>query len=233
VENCPVQGADAARHVIEALRALDHDPAVDVIVIARGGGSTEDLLPFSDEGLIRAVAAARTPVVSAIGHEADAPLVDLVADHRASTPTDAAKAIVPDVRDELAMVDGLRSRAHRVVTGLVEHESHGLASIRSRPVLAQPLRTVTLLEDQLTDVVAAARRGLVERLDNAAHEVGAGLASLRALSPLATLRRGYSVVQTSDGSVVTEHEAVALGDALEILVSDGRIHAVVERTEGR
>jgi exodeoxyribonuclease VII large subunit len=233
VENCPVQGPDAARHVIEALRALDHDPAVDVIVIARGGGSTEDLLPFSDEGLIRAVAAARTPVVSAIGHEADAPLVDLVADHRASTPTDAAKAIVPDVRDELAMVDGLRSRAHRVVTGLVEHESYGLASVRTRPVLAQPLRTVTLLEDQLADVVAAARRGLVERLDNATHEVGAGLASLRALSPLATLRRGYSVVQTSDGSVVTEHEAVASGDGLEILVTNGRIHAVVERTEGR
>jgi exodeoxyribonuclease VII large subunit len=233
VENCPVQGPDAARHVIEALRTLDHDPAVEVVVIARGGGSTEDLLPFSDEGLVRAVAAARTPVVSAIGHEEDAPLVDLVADRRASTPTDAAKQIVPDVREELLMIDGLRARAHRVVSGLVEHESQGLASIRSRPVLAQPLRAVALLEGELADVLAAGRRSLVDRIDHAEHEVGNGLASLRALSPLATLRRGYSVVLKQDGSVVTEHDAVAPRDPIEIMVSDGRIHAVVERAEGR
>ncbi|WP_048549863.1 exodeoxyribonuclease VII large subunit, partial [Nostocoides japonicum] len=114
-----VQGVGAVSEVVEALRDLDADPLVDVVVIARGGGSVEDLLPFSNEALLRAVAAARTPVVSAIGHDVDTPLLDHVADRRASTPTDAAKLVVPDAAAEHRTVATARERARRAVLGRV------------------------------------------------------------------------------------------------------------------
>src|SRR5918999_2389796 len=138
VENTAVQGSYAVPEILEALRTLDADPHIDVIIIARGGGSVEDLLPFSDEALVRAVAAARTPVVSAIGHETDIPLLDYVADVRASTPTDAAKRIVPDLAEELRLIGLARQRLGRAVTGLLDREQHRLDAIRSRPVLARP-----------------------------------------------------------------------------------------------
>ena len=138
VENTAVQGHDAARQVIEAIAQLDKADDVDVIVIARGGGALEDLLPFSDEGLIRAVAACTTPVVSAIGHEEDQPLLDLVADLRASTPTDAAKRVVPDVREEFDRLGDVRDRARYVIEQLIAREQHGLDSMRARPVMARP-----------------------------------------------------------------------------------------------
>ncbi|MFY9998496.1 MAG: exodeoxyribonuclease VII large subunit, partial [Trebonia sp.] len=140
VEQTAVQGPYAAGEIIAALRRLDEDPEVDVIVIARGGGSLEDLLPFSDEALIRAVAACRTPVVSAIGHEQDTPLLDYVADLRASTPTDAAKRIVPDVAEQLALVTQLRDRARRSMRGWLDRELAWLDAVRSRPALADPVR---------------------------------------------------------------------------------------------
>ncbi|MGC1754685.1 MAG: exodeoxyribonuclease VII large subunit, partial [Trebonia sp.] len=139
VEQTAVQGPYAAGEIIAALRRLDEDPEVDVIVIARGGGSLEDLLPFSDEALIRAVAACRTPVVSAIGHEQDTPLLDYVADLRASTPTDAAKRIVPDVAEQLALVTQLRDRARRSMRGWLDRELAWLDAVRSRPALADPV----------------------------------------------------------------------------------------------
>src|SRR5215469_7956573 len=142
VEQTAVQGSHAAGEVIAALRRLDEDPDVDVIVIARGGGSVEDLLPFSDEALIRAVAACRTPVVSAIGHEQDTPLLDYVADLRASTPTDAAKRVVPDVSEQIALVAQLRERARRCITGWLDRETAWLEAIRSRPALADPVREI-------------------------------------------------------------------------------------------
>ena len=138
VENASVQGGFAVAEVTDALQRLDADPAVEVIIIARGGGSVEDLLPFSDESLIRAVAASRTPVVSAIGHEQDAPLLDLVADVRASTPTDAARRVVPDVSEQLELIAGLRARARRRLAGQLDRELSWLAGVRSRPVLAAP-----------------------------------------------------------------------------------------------
>src|SRR5262252_8977626 len=142
VEQTAVQGPYAAGEVIAALRRLDEDPEVDVIVIARGGGSLEDLLPFSDEALIRAVAACRTPVVSAIGHEQDTPLLDYVADLRASTPTDAARRVVPDVTEQLALITGLRDRARRSLAGWLDRETAALLAVRSRPALADPVREV-------------------------------------------------------------------------------------------
>src|ERR1700728_733770 len=149
VEPVAVQGQYAVGEIVDALHRLGAAPSVDVIVIARGGGSIEDLLPFSDEDLIRAVAAAKSPVVSAIGHEQDTPLLDHVADVRASTPTDAAKRVVPDVAEQLTLVRQLRDRARRCLSGTLDRERAWLAAVTSRPALASPVREVDRLEEQI------------------------------------------------------------------------------------
>lgn len=218
-----MQGSSSAQQVIRALQELDADDRVDVIVIARGGGSLEDLLPFSDEGLVRAVAAAATPVVSAIGHEPDTPILDLVADLRASTPTDAAKQIVPAVAEELAGVSAMRERAALALRRFVEREADGLASIRSRPVLATPQ---TLVDDQqavVHDGLERARRSLRHRLDRAHDEIAHHVARVRGLSPLSTLARGYAVAQTADGTVITTIDQVEPDDGVCLRVTDGHI----------
>jgi exodeoxyribonuclease VII large subunit len=199
-----VQGPTAAAAVTAALRELDADHHVDVIVITRGGGSVEDLLPFSEEGLIRAVASAATPVVSAIGHEQDSPLLDLVADVRASTPTDAARRVVPDVEAELDSVRKARGRIREAVLLRLSREQQGLDHLRSRPVLAQPQTLVDAQQTLVTDLVHRARRSLSTRLENATHDLAHTRARVRALSPQATLDRGYALVQTADGGVVRE-----------------------------
>ncbi|WP_328915832.1 MULTISPECIES: exodeoxyribonuclease VII large subunit [unclassified Streptomyces] len=221
VRNVPVQGAAAVPRVIEAIHELDAHPEVDVIVVARGGGSVEDLLPFSDEQLVRTVAACGTPVVSAIGHEPDSPLLDLVADLRASTPTDAAKRVVPDVREELARVRLVRDRALRVVRGLLDREERGLDAALSRPSMAAPYRMVDEREAQLADRLDRARRTLGHLLDRADADLTHTLARVVALSPAQTLRRGYAVLQRADGSVVREAGEVAAGDALRARVAEG------------
>lgn len=218
-----MQGNESARAVIEGVRALDADPDVDVIVIARGGGSVEDLLPFSDEALIRAVHACKTPVVSAIGHEPDTPILDLVADLRASTPTDAAKRIVPDVREELLGVASMRERASLAIRTLLDRESGGLAAMRSRPVLANPS---TLIDTQSTLIAEArdrSRRSLGHRLERAHDEVGHHLARVRGLSPRSTMARGYSVAQLSDGSVISSVAALAADTEFSLRFADGHV----------
>lgn len=199
-----VQGPSAAAAVTAALRELDADHRVDVIVITRGGGSVEDLLPFSEEGLIRAVASAATPVVSAIGHEQDSPLLDLVADVRASTPTDAARRVVPDVEAELDAVLKARGRVREAVLLHLNREQQGLDHLRSRPVLAQPQTLVDAQQSLVTDLVRRARQSLSTRLENATHDLAHTRARVRALSPQATLDRGYALVQTAEGAVVRE-----------------------------
>src|SRR4249920_1991322 len=172
VEEVAVQGTYAVAEVTDALHRLDADRDVEVIVIARGGGSVEDLLPFSDETLIRAVAACQTPVVSAIGHEQDSPLLDLVADVRASTPTDAAKLVVPDVADELRLVDAARHRLRQTLGGWLAREQAGLDALRSRPVLGDPRG---LLDDRAAEVHelrARARRCFATGLERASDDVG-------------------------------------------------------------
>ncbi len=230
VRNVATQGDSAARQVMVALDDLDADPEVDVIVIARGGGSVEDLLPFSDEALVRAVARARTPVVSAIGHEPDTPLLDLVADVRASTPTDAAKRVVPDVREQLQLVAGLRDRAGRVVRRWVEQERAALDQVRSRPVLAAPIRQVREREQEVRDLRARQHRCLTHRLERASDELASTLARTRALSPLATLQRGYAVAQLDDGSVLTSAAQAPVGSGLDLRLADGRLRAVTQST---
>jgi exodeoxyribonuclease VII large subunit len=226
VEQVAVQGQHAVEEVIGAVRQLDADPAVDVIIITRGGGSIEDLLPFSDETLVRAVAACRTPVVSAIGHEQDSPILDYVADARASTPTDAARRVVPDVAEQLALVAQLRARARRCVTGRLDRESSWLAAIRSRPALASPVREIERRQEQLTAATERARRSVSASLDRAQDGLDHTRARLLALSPAATLRRGYAIVQRGDASVVRSAAQVADGETLTIRFAEDQLNAV-------
>ena len=221
VRHAVMQGSSSAQAVIAALGEISSDADVDVIVIARGGGSVEDLLPFSDEALIRAVFACATPVVSAIGHEPDTPILDLVADFRASTPTDAAKRIVPDVREELAGMAAMRGRALQAVQRLLAREDQHLAQLRSRPVLANPVTVVDAQQQVVRDALAQARRDVRIRLDRDADAIGHQLARVRSLSPLATLERGYAVAQRPDGSVITTLDDVPV--EFGVRLSDGSV----------
>lgn len=227
VRHALMQGSGSARAVAAAVEELASQ--VDVIVVARGGGSLEDLLPFSDEALVRTVHACRVPVVSAIGHEQDTPLLDLVADVRASTPTDAAKRVVPDAAEENDRLAGARARLRRAVSGFVEHEAHALAQLRSRPVLAAPLTLVDAQEDALTHLRERTHRALGHRLDRERDDVGHHLARVRALSPLATLERGYAVAQTADGHVLTSVHDVP--DTFVVRLADGSAHVTTDHTE--
>jgi exodeoxyribonuclease VII large subunit len=226
-----MQGSRAAGEVIEALGRLDRDPQVEVIVIARGGGSVEDLLPFSDEALVRAVAAARTPVVSAIGHEPDTPLLDLVADVRASTPTDAAKRVVPDVAEESKGVTWARDRLRALLRQLVDSETRSLAELRARPALADPHTLLAARAGEVADLRDRGRRVFNHQLARAADDVRHQRARAQALSPLATLERGYAVVQDAGGRVVSSVAGVDAGAALRIRVADGRIAATTTGIE--
>ncbi|MFG2037392.1 exodeoxyribonuclease VII large subunit [Dactylosporangium sp. NPDC048998] len=228
VINVAVQGPSAVPQIIDALAVLDRDETVDVIVLARGGGSTEDLLPFSDEALCRAVFACRTPIVSAVGHETDVPLVDYVADVRASTPTDAAKRIVPDLGEELRLIGQAKQRLDRSLRGLLDREQHRLDALRSRPSIARPL---TMVDVRAADVAALrdrATRNLVHRLDRAGTEIEHTLARLRTLSPSATLQRGYAIVQREDGAVVRSPGEVSAKERLRIRLAEGSLAAIVE-----
>lgn len=223
IEQTAVQGPHAAGEVIAALRRLDEDAEVNVIVIARGGGSVEDLLPFSDEALLRAVAACRTPVVSAIGHEQDSPLLDYVADLRASTPTDAAKRIVPDVAEQQAQVGELRERARRCVLGWLDREQAWLAAIASRPALADPVREIERQAEQVTGFIQRARQSLDGSLARAGDDVAHTRARLLALSPASTLRRGYAIVQHADAAVVRAASEVAPGERLTVRFAEDQL----------
>lgn len=221
VRHALMQGSQSAMAVITALRELDAADHVDVIVIARGGGSLEDLLPFSDEALVRAVHAATTPVVSAIGHEPDVPLLDLVADLRASTPTDAAKRVVPHVGDERAGLAAARERARQAISAHLHREEAGLAALRSRPVLRSPAAFVHTQQDIVTAQRDRARRAMRARLARAHDEIGHHVARVRALSPLATMQRGYAVALDPTGRAVTSVGTIATGDDLVLHLTDG------------
>ena len=225
-----MQGPSAASSVIEGLQRLDRDPEVEVIVVARGGGSVEDLLPFSDEGLVRAIAACRTPVVTAVGHETDTTLVDHAADVRAATPTDAAHRVVPEIGEQRRLVDGLRARARHLVGARLEQQERWLESVRSRPVLADPQRLLHGRADDVEQLRTRARRSLTHRLEGAERDLEHARARVAALSPAATLERGYAVVQRADGSLVREPGEVADDERLSVRVAGGRLTVRVDRT---
>jgi exodeoxyribonuclease VII large subunit len=235
IRNTIVQGPNAVPQIVEALATLDGDPAVDVIVLARGGGSVEDLLPFSDETLCRAISACRTPVVSAIGHEPDNPLCDLVADLRAATPTDAAKRIVPDAAAEQALVTDQRRRSARALRNWVHREQHHLDQLRSRPVLALPLASLAAREDEIQRARATTQRDITRLISAERETIGHLSARLTTLGPAATLARGYAVVQTvpTSGSpaVLRSVADAPRGTQLRVRVSDGVVVAVSEGPE--
>lgn len=220
-----VQGDRCVPETIAALRTLDADPDVDVIVIARGGGDPQTLLGFSDERLLRAVAEATTPVVSAIGHENDHPLLDDVADLRASTPTDAAKRVVPDVSEQRALVEQLRSRARTRLTQRVGHDLAQLEQLRSRPVLRNPESLMTTRAHELHVLTARGRDVVTRRVDTASHEVARLRASLRALSPGATLDRGYAIAHLDGGVIVRDAAQAAAGARVVVTVARGSFGA--------
>lgn len=221
-----MQGHRSAAGVIEAVQRLDADPTIDVIVVARGGGSPEDLLPFSDEALIRTVHALRTPLVSAIGHEPDSPLLDYVADVRASTPTDAAKLLVPDVAEEAQRVMQARERGRRAIWNQLERHQHQLDQLRTRPVLSDPRGRLDEHMRAVDDLCERARRSLHHRLDRAADDLTHSRARVRALSPLETLRRGYAVVRTTAGALVASTDDTVPDTPIDIRLADGTLHAI-------
>jgi exodeoxyribonuclease VII large subunit len=222
-----VQGPQACEQLIAAVEQLDRHREVDVMIIARGGGSVEDLLPFSDEGLIRAVAACRTPVVSAIGHESDNPILDLVADYRASTPTDAAKRVVPDVADEKNRVQQARQRMIQAMSGLVGRQQELLSALRSRPVLMDPTATFGRRYEQLAELRHRGHRAIGSTIERESALVGHQLDRVRAMSPQATLERGYSILLDRKGVAVRSVAQVETGDDLLAQIADGQLRVEV------
>jgi exodeoxyribonuclease VII large subunit len=218
-----VQGPGAASGVMAALKDLDADPSVDVIVIARGGGSVEDLLPFSDEGLVRAVAAARTPIVSAIGHEVDTPILDLVADLRASTPTDAAKRIVPDAHEELAGINGLRAYMVTMMSTFIDGHMAALTSWRERPVLRDPLSRFQVYAQQIETLRGTLHHVTSAFLDREHAKVSSAKALVGSLGPQSALTRGYSILLDDQGNNISSVSATTVGAHLTAHVSDGRL----------
>lgn len=227
IREVAVQGPSAVVEVTAALRELDADPDVEVIVISRGGGSVEDLLPFSNEALIRAVADARTPVVSAIGHDVDTPLLDHVADWRASTPTDAGKRVVPDATEERHGIQQSRARARRALAARVAGERRHLVAVRSRPVMADPRAMLTARRQELHALTGRTRQRTLASVHRAGDQIAHLRAQVRTLSPLSTLERGYAVVQTAEGAVVMDQADVAVDQLLRVRVARGDFAARV------
>ena len=221
IRQVSVQGPNTVPEVSAALRELDADRSVDVIVITRGGGSFEDLLPFSNEALVRVVAEAVTPVVSAIGHDIDTPLLDFVADLAASTPTDAGKRIVPDVTEQRAAIEQTRQRVYRALTSRVHSERRLLVSLTSRPVMADPRAMITARRQELTALTDRSRARVRAGVHRASDQIGHLRAQVRAMSPLATLKRGYAVVQHADGRVVMDRADVDPQELLRVRVARG------------
>ncbi len=222
-----VQGPQSAEQVTDALRWCDAQPEIDVIIVARGGGSIEDLLPFSDEGLVRAAFACRTPVVSAIGHETDTPILDLVADHRASTPTDAAKMVVPDAVEQARVIEVGVERLRAAIIQRVRTEQQGLDALRSRPVLRDPSGAVTLASERVDELRGRLGRGVRRAVEKEQDHLTSSLARVRALSPRATLQRGYAILTTDDGRTVASIADVEPDETIIARLIDGDIAAAV------
>jgi len=225
IEQVAVQGPTAAAQVGAALAKLDQDSRIEVIVIARGGGAVEDLLPFSDQSLVRAVAATQTPVISAIGHQADSPLLDLVADFRAATPTDAAKNLVPDAAGEAALISQASIRLSAGLQRRLEREREGLAAHRARPVLTDPTWIIRTRAQELSTLVKDAADAIARTLTVQVAQIATLGAKLTALSPQATLERGYAVVTTEQGRLVTQPDQAPAPTKLRLLLAGGLLPA--------
>jgi exodeoxyribonuclease VII large subunit len=228
IREVAVANAAAVSEVSAALAELEADPKVDVIIITRGGGSFEDLLPFSDESLLRLVAECQTPIISAIGHEKDSPLLDLVADWRASTPTDAGKRVVPDMEEELSRISSFADRADRYLTNRIEFEISKIAGFMNRQIMREPLTIVSGRLEIINGLVARSFKSMSNALSLAKEEISGLRTQVRTLSPQATLDRGYSVVQKSDGRVVRKASEIKSGEKLRLRLAQGEVGAITE-----
>ena len=221
IQHTPVQGDKAAAEIIKAIQALDADSEVDVIILTRGGGSFQDLLVFSDEQVVRAVANCKTPIVSAIGHENDRPLTDEVADFRASTPTDAAKNVVPDVVDERKKISIALERIALRVVGYVQNQLELIAGIRTRPVFANPFTIVDERSLNISQLLTTLQSQTKNFLDKEQLQIAGLRGQVRALSPKLTLDRGYAVVRNLKDGLVTDPKKVSKGEKLKITLAGG------------
>ena len=228
IREVAVANAAAVSEVSAALAELEANPMVDVIIITRGGGSFEDLLPFSDESLLRLVSQCQTPIVSAIGHEKDSPLLDLVADWRASTPTDAGKRVVPDMDEELTKISSLKDRANRFIQSRIDFELSKIKGFMERQVMREPQTIVTTRVEIINGLVARSHRSMSSAIAIAVEEIGGLRTQVRTLSPQATLDRGYSVVQKADGSVLRKASEVKSGEKLRLRLAQGEVGAITE-----
>jgi len=228
VVNTLVQGEKAAPQIIAAIKQLDADPEVDVIIVARGGGAFGDLLVFSDEGVVRAAAATTKPIVSAIGHENDNPVLDDVADLRASTPTDAAKRVVPDVVDERRKLGEALARIERNIQAFVSGQESFVEQLRSRPVLANPYAFIEILSEDVSRASQSLRERFAVLLDRESLTLEHLKTQVRSLSPQQTLDRGYSVVRTPDGKLIIDEAKVKSGQKLSIRLAKGEIGATAD-----
>ncbi len=229
IREVAVQGSAAVVEVSQALAELEAMADVDVIIITRGGGSFEDLLPFSDESLVRLAGSCLTPIVSAIGHEKDSPLLDLVADYRASTPTDAAKRVVPDIAQEIADIELIRQRLFRKVTHLLDFEISTISHLTARPVMKDPMVIVSSRVDQISTARDRAARTMTALIDSEKRELKQVRAHLRSLSPQSTLDRGYSVATLEDGAIARDAAKIPAGAHLRVRLAKGSLEATVER----
>jgi exodeoxyribonuclease VII large subunit len=227
IREVTVQGAAAVVEVSQALSELEADSEVEVIIITRGGGSFEDLLPFSDESLVRLASQCTTPIVSAIGHEKDAPLLDYVADYRASTPTDAAKRVVPDIAQEISDIEKIRDRMFRRLAATLDFELNQIAQLRNRPVMKDPSVMVTTRRDEIKGWRDRSIRSFTSILEIEKKELKGVKAHLRSLSPQSTMDRGYAVVQLEDGAIVRDAAKAKSGTRLRIRVAKGETSATV------
>ena len=228
IREVAVANAAAVSEVSAALSELEANPKVDVIIITRGGGSFEDLLPFSDESLLRLVADCQTPIVSAIGHEKDSPLLDLVADWRASTPTDAGKRVVPDMDEELSRISNLADRANRYLANRIDFEISKITGYMNRQIMREPITIVTNRLEIINGLSARSFRSMSGALAIAKEEISGLRTQVRTLSPQATLDRGYSVVQKSNGQVVRKANEIKSGEKLRLRLAQGEVGAITE-----
>ena len=227
IRRVTVQGVNCVPETSAAIRELDSHPDVEVIVVARGGGSFEDLLPFSSEALLRVAAACVTPLVSAIGHEKDAPLLDLVADLRASTPTDAGKRIVPDAAEEHRAVTRALTAMRSAIEARLDREAQTLLATVSRPVLVHPSRLIEPLAAEVARQREAGWRSIATILGDLSSLLERLAASLCALSPQSTLDRGYAVVRDPNKGIIRDASALAPGQKLSMRFAVGSAGAQV------
>ncbi len=226
-----VQGAEAPQGLVEALALLAKHGGIDVAIIGRGGGASEDLAAFNDEGVVRAVADFPLPIVSAVGHEVDVSLCDLAADLRAATPTAAAEAVVPVHADLVDEVDGLGQRLGSGMRRYLENKRHHVAGIGGR--LRDPTARVAEARQTVDQMSTRLERSLGRRHRLASTRFAALESKLAALNPLAVLERGYSLVQTADGGIVRSSAEIERGDELRLRFSSGTATAEVLDTSDK